>query len=378
VQLWNVESRRRVGRAIAPGAGHRFSPWPFSRDGSLLATGSQRASGSLGRCHPGPPRKPMKIADDGVLGVAFEPKGPTRRRRGFAIGPVRVGASADQQPAFPPLTGHTAPVTEDGFSTRPETFLRQHKPVRRDQALEPGDGCRLRRRADQRQAGFARSDRRPSSVPRLSECLQPRRETAGRPGSRDARDGVARRPRGLAPSSLRGRGAKPESRGVEALPPVRDALSRHLLGVADGLRRTLPNLAKRSESVPSRQARPSRPGDCFARSASRALRTQSQRRDRDEVDTGIHVVSWRLMVAVLLAVSGTCVEPHVAVLRLSVSAELLPRTRGLDGLRFPADQGECPARRRSTHGLRRHLFGGLRKLSPKLRVVNYGCRARPR
>ena len=39
VQLWDVDSRRRVGRAIAPGGGSVLSV-AFNRDGTLLATGS--------------------------------------------------------------------------------------------------------------------------------------------------------------------------------------------------------------------------------------------------------------------------------------------------------------------------------------------------
>jgi WD40 repeat protein len=137
VQLWNVESRRRVGRAIAPGAGTVFS-LAFSRDGSLLATGSR---GRLDlwdvatQVHHG---KPMKIADDGVLGVAFDPKGRLVAGGG-AIGPVRVWRVADQQPAFPPLTGHTAPVTETAFDPT-GTFLASTSPFGGTRLWNPATG----------------------------------------------------------------------------------------------------------------------------------------------------------------------------------------------------------------------------------------------
>ncbi len=59
VQLWDVESRKRVGR-VAPGGGSVLS-LAFSRDGTLLATGSHGAARPVGRGNPGSPRQ----ADDG-------------------------------------------------------------------------------------------------------------------------------------------------------------------------------------------------------------------------------------------------------------------------------------------------------------------------
>ena len=58
----------------------------------------------------------MKIADDGVPSVAFDPSGRLVAG-GSAIGPVRVWRVADQRPAFPPLTGHTGPVTGAAFDS---------------------------------------------------------------------------------------------------------------------------------------------------------------------------------------------------------------------------------------------------------------------
>jgi WD40 repeat protein/tRNA A-37 threonylcarbamoyl transferase component Bud32 len=114
VQLWDVDSRSRVGKEIAPGGGSVLSV-AFNPDGTLLATGSyfgrldlwdvttQAAHG-----------KPMRVADDGVLSVAFDPSGRLVAGGG-AIGPVRVWRVADQRPAFPPLSGHTGPVTGTAF-----------------------------------------------------------------------------------------------------------------------------------------------------------------------------------------------------------------------------------------------------------------------
>ena len=116
VQLWDVDTRSRVGRAIEPGGGSVLS-LAFNRDGTLLATGSyggrldvwdvatQAASG-----------KPMRVVDDGFNSVAFDPSGRLVAAGG-AIGPVRVWRVADQQPAFPPLSGHTGPVTGAAFDS---------------------------------------------------------------------------------------------------------------------------------------------------------------------------------------------------------------------------------------------------------------------
>jgi WD40 repeat protein len=52
----------------------------------------------------------MKVADDGLASVAFDPTGRLVAAGG-ATGPVRVWQVADQQPAYPPLAGHTGPVT---------------------------------------------------------------------------------------------------------------------------------------------------------------------------------------------------------------------------------------------------------------------------
>ena len=56
----------------------------------------------------------MRVADDGVLSVAFDASGRLVAGGG-AIGPVRVWRVADQRPAFPPLSGHTGPVTGVAF-----------------------------------------------------------------------------------------------------------------------------------------------------------------------------------------------------------------------------------------------------------------------
>ena len=55
-------------------------------------------------------------------------------------------------------------------------------------------------------------------------------------------------------------------------------------------------------------------------------------------------------------------------------AELLPGSRGLDHLRLPAGQGECGAPPSAFDTGYVDVFAArLRKLSPKIQVVNYGC-----
>ena len=115
VQLWNVDSRRRVGRAIVPHAGTVFSV-AFNPAGTLLATGSYFGRLDLWdvstQAHHG---KRMKVADDGVASVAFDPKGQLFAMGG-ANGPVRVWRVSDQRPALPALTGQTPPVTGASFA----------------------------------------------------------------------------------------------------------------------------------------------------------------------------------------------------------------------------------------------------------------------
>jgi WD40 repeat protein len=114
VQLWGVDSRRRVGRAIAPGGGSVLAI-AFSRDGTLLATASYFGRLDLWdvatRTRHG---KTRTVTDDGFPSVAFD-SGGRLVAAGGAIGPVRVWRVADQRPAFPPLTGHTGFVTGAAF-----------------------------------------------------------------------------------------------------------------------------------------------------------------------------------------------------------------------------------------------------------------------
>jgi WD40 repeat protein len=114
VQLWDVTSRQRVGRAIEPGAGSVLSV-AFSHDGALLATGSYKGQFDLWdvatRARVG---KPVTIVDDGVLTVAFDPSDDLVAG-GSAIAPVRVWRVSDRQPAFPPLAGHSSYVTGTAF-----------------------------------------------------------------------------------------------------------------------------------------------------------------------------------------------------------------------------------------------------------------------
>jgi WD40 repeat protein len=121
VRLLDVASRRRVGRAIAPGAGSVLAV-AFNRDGTLLATGSYRGRLDLwavrSQAHYG---KPMKVADDGFLSVAFD-AGGRLVAAGGGSGPVRVWRVEDQRPAFPARTGHTGPVTGVSFD-RAGSFL---------------------------------------------------------------------------------------------------------------------------------------------------------------------------------------------------------------------------------------------------------------
>ena len=116
VQLWDVETRQRVGKAIAPGAGSVLSV-AFDPSGELLATGSYEGRLDLWdvatQARHG---QPLRVADDGVLSVGFDPSGRLVAGGG-ATGPVRVWRVADGRPAFPPLSGHTGYVTGVSFDS---------------------------------------------------------------------------------------------------------------------------------------------------------------------------------------------------------------------------------------------------------------------
>jgi WD40 repeat protein len=120
VQLWNVDAHKRVGRAIVPGGGSVLAV-AFSSDGTLLATGGYRGRVDLWRVatlvRDG---TPMRVSDEGFPSIAFDPD-EGLVAAGGAIGPVRVWRMADHRPAFPPLTGHTGPIT--GLSFGGESLL---------------------------------------------------------------------------------------------------------------------------------------------------------------------------------------------------------------------------------------------------------------
>jgi WD40 repeat protein len=114
VQLWDVDTSSRVGRAIRPGAGSVLSV-AFNADGTLLATGSYTWrldlwDAATQKRHG----KPMRVVDDAVPSVAFDPSGELVAGGG-ANGAVHVWRVADQRPAFPPRTGHTGPITGTAF-----------------------------------------------------------------------------------------------------------------------------------------------------------------------------------------------------------------------------------------------------------------------
>jgi len=87
----------------------------FSRDGTLLATGSYRGRLDLWdvatQAHHG---RRMTVADDGLASVAFDSSGRLVAAGG-ATGPVRVWRVEDQRSAYPPLTAHTGPITGASF-----------------------------------------------------------------------------------------------------------------------------------------------------------------------------------------------------------------------------------------------------------------------
>jgi WD40 repeat protein/tRNA A-37 threonylcarbamoyl transferase component Bud32 len=138
VQLWDVDTSSRVGRAIRPGAGSVLSV-AFNADGTLLATGSYTWRLDLWdvatqKRHG----KPMRVVDDAVPGVAFDPSGELVAGGG-ANGSVHVWRVADQRPAFPTRTGHVGAVTGTAFDTG-GSFLATTTPYGATRLWDPATG----------------------------------------------------------------------------------------------------------------------------------------------------------------------------------------------------------------------------------------------
>jgi len=114
VQLWDVDARRRVGRAIRPAAGSVLS-LAFDSEGTRLATGSYKGQLDVwdvaSRTRLG---ESQRVTNDAFVGVAFDPSGELIAA-GEAVGPVQVWRVEDRSPAFPPLAGHQGNVTGLSF-----------------------------------------------------------------------------------------------------------------------------------------------------------------------------------------------------------------------------------------------------------------------
>ena len=172
VQLGDVGSRARSGRRSRR-APARCSPSASARRHAARDRQPPRAARSVGCGHPLPPGRADRVPDDGMLGVAIDSERPAgrRRRRDRPRAGVARGRSAARLPR--PLTGHVGPIT--GGRLRPGRHLaRDHDPVRRDQAVGPGHGPRLRRRARRKlEARLALADHRPPPFLGLRNAFSP-------------------------------------------------------------------------------------------------------------------------------------------------------------------------------------------------------------
>ncbi len=96
-------------------AADRCSPWRSARTEGCWPPAATVGGSTCGMWPRRPAMaQPMTVTDDGFMSVAFDPSGRLVAAGG-AVGPVRVWRVADQQPAFPPLAGHTGPVTGTAF-----------------------------------------------------------------------------------------------------------------------------------------------------------------------------------------------------------------------------------------------------------------------
>ena len=300
----------------------------------------------------------MRVADDGVLGVAFDPGGRLVAGGG-ATGPVRVWRVADQQPAFPPLSGHTGPVTGVAFDPA-GSFLATTSAFGGTRLWDPATGLGY----GDELVGSARPDSLASTIdlPFLGV-----RNTFSPDGKLLAVAGVNERGMlwDVDPAVWRERACAIAGRNLSReewklyLPsgtPYRATCSEWPTAERD--RRA--TLAERSETVPFAQPASACPGDRAGRTTERTFGSRKATLNgRCVMRVKLRPMSVLLGVtaAVAFAAAGTAAsgrsEPWPG------SAELLPGARGLDGLRLPADQAAAG----STVGVRHRVRRRLRRAS---------------
>lgn len=108
VQLWDVASRRRVGRAMVPGK-HSVTSVAFSPDGRLIASGSLEERTQLwDAATQERVGEPIDVKDDGAIALTFSADGSRVIAAGAGV--VRMWDVTDHRLALPPLKGHTGGV----------------------------------------------------------------------------------------------------------------------------------------------------------------------------------------------------------------------------------------------------------------------------
>src|SRR5215218_8987824 len=270
---------------------------------------------------------------------------------------------------------HGAHRSDHGSLVRLRRLVsRDDDPPRRDQVVGSGHRSGLRRRARRNcGAGLAPADLR-TSVYRTAELVQSGWQGACGPRSPNARDAVGRRSSGLASERLRDRRSKPEPPGVESVPAVGDAVSRDVRGVAHGLSppfcRVGPCRTVRNCSLRATKVEPA--GDCPKRPTSRSLRKRSRWRCAMRF-TLIPTLLLAPTVAVLLAVSGQAAS-GTSQRPVYQSPQSYYLALG-DSIAYGLQPTKKPGARASTFdtGYVDVFAARLRKLSPKIEVVNYGC-----
>ena len=369
VELWDMGSRSRVGQGIAPGGGSVLAV-AFDPDGSLLATGSHAGRLDLWDVATQDAHgKPMRVADDGLQGVAFDPGGRLVAGGG-ATGPVRVWRVADQQPAFPPLSGHTGPVTGVAFDPA-DSFLATTSAFGGTRLWDPATGLGY----GDELVGSARPDSLTSTIdlPFLGV-----RNTFSPDGKLLAVAGINERgmlwdvdPAVWRRACLRDRGPKPEPRGVEAVSAIGDALSRDLSGVAHRLRRPPCRTVRNRSHCASNLSLPG--GSCRA-NHKRTLGS------RKATLNGRCVMRLKLTpMSVLLGVTATVAFAAVGTAASGPSQRTVgqaPQSYYLalgDSIAYGFRPNKPGARPSTVPGYVGPFAARLRKLSPTIQVVNYGC-----
>ena len=376
VQLWDVDSRQ--SRGAGDRAGRRIGALRGLQPGRHAARDRQlqRAARPVGCGHPGPPRQ----ADEG--GGRRRPERRVRSERPSSSPAAersgRCGCGAWPISGRPFRLSPATPARSPGRrSTRP---ARSSRP----RACSAGPGCGTRPRVSATATSWSEARGPARSTPSIDLPFLGLRNAFSPDGKLLAVAGVETLAMlwDVDPAVWRRRACAIAGRNLTReewklyLPagtPYRATCSEWPTAESSAGH---PCRTVRNCSLRATQRRPGRGIVRRARRASMLLTKTSRMEVRHENQTDVQIAPrvGIVSVAFLHFVDGAAASGTSAATRVPAAAALLPGARRLDGLRLPADQGEVAARPSEFDTGYVDVFAArLRKLSPKIQVVNYGC-----